>query len=223
MKQKRSWLIALILGLLVIGSAGIIAAQSALFDNEEASSLYDNAMQSEEMYEQAESDYEALEHDLEQLYTSYGTAMESNSDPEILRLAKAIYTKENELEELAEELGLEAELEGCEAEDMEGYPETNNPEAQSIIGQIEALDSRIEAIEEGNEGKFAALADQESQLWDQFEAADDKDDEAAMSKIEAQLDALDEKYKALEDSLGITNLAEQIETLEKQLDSFGEE
>ncbi len=239
MKHTPKKLMALGLGTMLIGSAGLAVAQQnddlpSAGDFEETAYEYGSLNAQEEtiwkqidtIYGQHEQEYNALEEPLDLLYEQIETALEQNNDPEILRIIKEIYAKEKQLEALDGKTGiakLHGELDGLheddhELEDYGKFENSDNPQVQAALKEIQLLEEKVEALEEKNAAQFEPLDKQAEPLFDQLILAEQKpNNQAEIDRIEKELDALDQKYEELENKLGITPLVEQIEALEEKL------
>ena len=196
------------------------AAEDALWDK--IDSLYESNWEA----------FESLEEQLDAMYEELYLALEADDGQAILTHVKSMYAVELELIAIEDSVGLTALYEELDAieeswdEDFEDdwydfdASDFSHPNAESLIKQIEELDSKAWEIEEANWDAFESLWEKEDALYLQFDSIEETGSYKEMRSLENQLDAIDLEYEKLESSLGLDQIYDELESLEDELFGF---
>lgn len=175
------------LGLLMVALACLMTVTSAV-----ASDAY---MYDEEFNEE----FDELDAQYEVIYDELIAALQADDDELILDRVKALYA---------------IELQWVDDDDWYDASEFDHPNAEELLQQLEQLDEQAWAIEEDNIETFETLWDREDELYSQF--TEDMN-YFAERLLEFQIERLEAEYAEFESDLGLTQIYEEMEQIEREL------
>jgi len=175
------------LGLLMVALACLMTVTSAV-----ASDAYTYDEEFDEEFDELDAQYEVI-------YDELIAALQADDDELILDRVKALYA---------------IELQWMDDDDWYDASEFDHPNAEELLQQLEQLDEQAWAIEEANIETFETLWDREEELYSQF--TEDMN-YFAERLLEFQIESLEAEYAELESDLGLTQIYEQMEEIEREL------
>ena len=150
-------------------------------------------------YEEFDEEFDELDAQYEVIYDELIAALQADDDELILDRVKALYA---------------IELQWMDDDDWYDASEFDHPNAEDLLQQLEQLDEQAWAIEEANIETFEDLWDREEELYSQF--TEDMN-YFAERLLEFQIESLEAEYAELESDLGLTQIYEQMEEIEREL------